>query len=90
MPKFPFYMDTHPAALEVFIDLQRKMPPGKKAAQVFEMCAMLLRLSETGVRMIYPNAGDREVFLRAAARRLDRETMIRAYGWDPQEHGGRT
>jgi hypothetical protein len=33
-----------------------------------------------------PDAGDREVFLRVAARRLDRETMIQVYGWDPDLH----
>jgi hypothetical protein len=35
---------------------------------------------------MYPDAGEREVFLRVAARRLDRETMIKVYGWDPKLH----
>lgn len=35
---------------------------------------------------MYPEADEREVFLRVAARRLDRESMIKAYGWDPDEH----
>jgi hypothetical protein len=35
---------------------------------------------------MYPRAGEREVFLRVAARRLDRETMLRVYGWDPDLH----
>ena len=81
-----FYSDTDPRALEVFLSLQRQMPAGKKVAAVFEISAMLLRLSEAGVRQLYPEADPREVFLRMAARRLDRETMIRAYGWDPELH----
>ena len=29
----------------------------------------------------------REKFLRLASLRLDRETMIEVYGWDPEEEG---
>ena len=31
-----------------------------------------------------PHASEHEVLLRLAALHLDRETMIRAYGWDPE------
>jgi len=39
------------------------------------------------IRRHHPGISEREVFLRAAARQLDREIMIRAYGWDPKENG---
>jgi hypothetical protein len=39
--------------------------------------------AEAGIRRAHPDADDREVFLRRAARSLDRATMIRVYGWDP-------
>ncbi|MBI2214426.1 MAG: hypothetical protein HYU52_12340 [Acidobacteria bacterium] len=39
-----------------------------------------------GIRMRHPNASERETFLRLASMRLDRDTMIRVYGWDPEEH----
>ena len=35
---------------------------------------------------MYPHADEREVFLRVAARRLDRQAMIDVYGWDPDQH----
>jgi len=35
-------------------------------------------------RKRHPEISEREAFLRTAARHLDRETMIRAYGWDPE------
>jgi len=54
---------------------------------VFEMARFMRALSEADVRANHPDAGEREVFLRAASRRLDRDLMIRAYGWDPQAHG---
>ena len=72
--------------MEVWLDLLRKMPPGDKLATTLALSDFARRLSETGVRMQYPEADDREVFLRTAARHLSRDLMIRAYGWDPDEH----
>jgi hypothetical protein len=59
------------------------MKPGDKLASALEYTTFVMTLSEHGVRMQYPDASDREIFLRAAARRLGRDLMIRAYGWDP-------
>ena len=81
-----WYEDTDPKALEVFIELHRKMPPGEKVAQIFEMAEFSEGLQRGSVRSMYPDADEREVFLRVAARRLDRETMIKVYGWDPLLH----
>jgi hypothetical protein len=77
------YTDTDPRAMEVWLDLLRRMPPGKKIESVFSLNRMAIQFSEAGVRIAYPNADDREVFLRAASRRLSRDLMIRVYGWDP-------
>ena len=89
----PPYADTDPRAFAAWVEIQRRMTPGEKLAATLAASAFVMRLQEDGVRRLYPEASGREVFLRAAARRLDRETMIRAYGWDPEEHadsGGRT
>ena len=80
------YSDTDPRALEVMYDLQRRMPPGEKAALALQMSAMLLRLSEAGVRSEYPAADEYEVLVRVAARHLDPETVMRVYGWCPDAH----
>jgi hypothetical protein len=80
------YSDTDPRAMEVWLDLHRKKPLGEKIANVLAFSDFIFHLSETGVRMQYPQASEREVFLRAAARHLSRDLMIRAYGWDPEEH----
>jgi hypothetical protein len=85
--RYNWMADTDSKAFEVLIELQRKMSPGEKLACALKASAMLMALSEENVRKLYPHASEREVFLRSAARRLDRETMIRAYGWDPQEAG---
>ncbi len=80
------YADTDPRAMEVWLDLLRRMPAGKKIESVFSLSRMAIQFSEAGVRMAYPEADDREVFLRTAARRLSRDLMIRVYGWDPHAH----
>jgi hypothetical protein len=84
MPRADWYEDTDPRALEVLIRLQREMPPARKAEAAIEMSLMLMRLAEDDERRLRPGLGNREAFLRAAARRLDRDTMIRVYGWDPE------
>jgi hypothetical protein len=79
-----WYSDTDPRALEVFLDLQRRMSADRKIALVFQMTEMVMKLGEESERRLHPEASDREIFLRAASRRLDRATMIRVYGWDPE------
>ncbi len=80
------YGDTDPRAMAVWLDLLRKMPPGDKIASVMELSRIALGMAEMGVRLRHPQANDREVFLRVAATHLTRDLMIRAYGWDPEEH----
>lgn len=82
-----FFSDTHPEAFEAFIEAQRKLGPAGRARQVFELVELAAQASEAGVRMMYPDADDREVFLRVAARRLGDETVRRVYGWDPKGDG---
>ncbi len=83
MPVSTRYADTDPKALDVFLDLQRRMTVSEKVAAVFEMSEMLLRMSLADVKRQYPNADEKEVFLRMAARHLNRDLMIRVYGWHP-------
>ena len=75
---------TSEEAFQVLIEGERKMSPAKKLALVLQMSAMGMRLYEDRVRREYPHAGEREVFLRAAALRLGNETVKRVYEWDPE------
>jgi hypothetical protein len=85
MRKHDWYSDTDPKALEVFLDLQRKMTPGEKIAGVFQMNELLWRMAEAHERRLHSQADDREIFLRLAARHLDKDTMLRVYGWCPHD-----
>lgn len=80
------YTDTDPRAMEVWIDLQRKMSPGDKIGAVLGASQFVLEAYEMGVRNLFPNASDEEVTRRVAARHLPRELVIKAYGWDPDEN----
>jgi hypothetical protein len=81
-----FVDDTSPEALEVFYEVQRRRTPEQKRDDVFELSEWMLESARAGVRLRYPEADEREVFLRATALRLPRELMIAVYGWDPDAH----
>lgn len=78
-----WYADTDPRALDVFLRLQREMSVSRKIETVFQTAELIRSLAEANLRRLYPSASEREIFLRAAARRFDRDTIIRVYGWDP-------
>jgi hypothetical protein len=81
-----FVGDTDPKALEVFLEIQRRRTPEQKLNDVFDLSDGLFEMAKAGVRLRYPEADEREVFLRAVAMKTPRELMIKAYGWDPALH----
>ncbi len=78
------FTDTDPRVMEVWISMLRAKTPGERMLMAFELSDFAVRVAESGVRARYPEASEREVFLRSAALRLPRDLMIRAYGWDPE------
>ncbi len=83
MPQSDWYSDTDPRALEVFLECQRRMTASQKVNGMLSLTRMVFETAQAQIRRQHPGIGDREVFLRAAARHLNRETMMRVYGWDP-------
>jgi hypothetical protein len=72
--------DTTPEAWEVFLQIQRRMTPEEKVRQALEMSALVRGLMEAGLREKYPQAGDREIFLRRVRLELGPELFHKAYG----------
>ena len=66
--------------MEVWLDLLGAKSPGERLMMALDLSDLAIRMSEAGVRAQHPHVSEREVFLRAAARRLPRDLMIRAYG----------
>jgi len=79
--------DTSPEAERVLIDLYRRMPPSRKLKQVLDLNRTVELLALANIRRRHPDAGERELRLRLGSRWLDRETMRRVFGWDPEVEG---
>ena len=83
--RYGWMADTDPKAFRALIKIRRNMTFDERFRQFLEMTEMVLRGYEDRVRREYPQASEREVFLRAAALRLGTETVRRVYGWSPEE-----
>jgi hypothetical protein len=83
----PLSHDTAPAAHNVMVGLWRGMTPSRKMSIVLESNQMCDELALAGIRRQYPAATEHEQRMRLAARRIDRNLMIKAFGWDPELHG---
>lgn len=81
-------LDTPPEVEEIVLERYRQMSPLERLRQVFELNYMAQSLAEMRIRAQYgPDLSEREIRLRLAALWLDRETMIEAFGWDPEVEG---
>jgi hypothetical protein len=83
----PGASDTSPEADAKMFELWRRATPSQKLQKVFRIGRMIKDLARAEIRRRHPAATPREIELRLAARNLDRETMIRAFHWDPAQHG---
>jgi hypothetical protein len=87
MPRHPAeFSDTDPRAMEAWLEILRNKTPGERIDIAFNLTDFAIRMAESGVRARHPEASEREIFLRTTALRIPRDLMIRAYGWDPDEH----
>ncbi len=65
----------------------RRATPDQKLDRMFGMAQLVNELGRADLRRRYPEATAREIDLRLASRSIDRELMIRAFGWDPAVRG---
>jgi hypothetical protein len=80
--------DTPPAVERLLIDGYRRMSVTQKLERVAAMNRALDQLARARLRAQYgDDLSERELRLRLAALRLDRELMVTAFGWDPRVHG---
>lgn len=82
----PEFTDTDPRVMKVWNEILRSKTEGERIEICFQLTEFALQMAESGVRARYPEASEREIFLRCAALRIPRDLMIRAYGWDPLEY----
>ena len=87
MDKGPLFRDTDEGSERLLVELARATPVWKKFQQVADATEACRAFAMAGIKSRYPDASEQEVKLRLAALSLDRETMIRVYGWDPEVEG---
>jgi hypothetical protein len=80
-------LDTSPEAERFLIEGYRRMSPSDKLARVFSLNRMIEQLQRARITADYGEMTEREMRLRLAALRLGRETMVKAFDWDPEEKG---
>jgi hypothetical protein len=80
--------DTPPEIEEILLEGYRRMTPAERLLRALDMSKAVQQLALARIRAQYgPNLSEREERLRLAALWIDRETMIRAFGWDPEVEG---
>jgi hypothetical protein len=84
----PLSEDTPPDVEERWIERYRQMTGQERLAIALDLSQAVRRLALAGIRARYgTNLSEREERLRLAALTIDRETMIQAFGWDPEVEG---
>jgi hypothetical protein len=80
--------DTPPDIEEIVLERYRQMTPQEKIAIVQDLNRTAMLMALAGIRMRHgSDLSEQELRLRLAALWLDRETMIKVYGWDPEIEG---
>lgn len=79
--------DTDEATERRLIELARNAPLWKKFQQVSDTRETTKKFALLGLRRRYPQATEGELKKRLAAIFLDRELVVKVYGWDPEKEG---
>lgn len=79
--------DTPPRIQKLLIEGYRRMSPQQKLKRVNELTKAVQQLALARIRKQYGAISEREQKLRLASLWLDRETMIKVFGWDPSVKG---
>lgn len=80
--------DTPPEIEEMLLEGYRRMTPQEKFQRIIELNRSVEAMAAARIQQQYgPNLSERELRLRLASLRLDRETMIQVFDWDPEKEG---
>lgn len=87
VPYVPQTPDTSRDVEDRLFALYRALDPEERLRRVLRFSDSLRAIALARIRADFPDAPEREVRLRLASRWLDRETLLRVWGWDPRDHG---
>ena len=79
--------DTSPEMEKKWIELLRTQTPEQRLLRVIRLNNGGRAIKAAGIRLRYPDADEHEVRMRLLSTWLDRNAMIRLFGWDPDAEG---
>ena len=79
MPERYELADTHPRAMEVWLEALRALTPGEKLRLVFELNGFMHNAAVRQIRNQYPGIADYDMLRELASRRYGQELAERAY-----------
>ena len=77
--------DTSPDVEEVLLEMLRDAPASKKLALTFDLIQATRLLVSVGVRNRFPSASEGELRRHLISKLLQRDEVIKAYGFDPHK-----
>lgn len=85
---FDNFSDTDAEVERRVIETYRRMTPEERFAKLLDILRAGELLMRAGIRERHgENINQEEERLRMGALRLDRETMVELFGWDPEVEG---
>ena len=81
------FADTRPEIEALLVEGFARMSPEEKLRRVSAMTKAVQQLALVRIQGQHPDADERELHLRLASLWLDRGTMVRVFGWDPEQEG---
>jgi len=72
--------DTSPEAEQVLLDIYRKMPAAVKFERIFSAYQFGKMLAMAGLRDLYPNVTEKQIWLLWAKRHLGEKLFSEVYG----------
>lgn len=78
-------MDTSPEAWAIMQDALRSWTPRQRVERAAALTVLAHSFALAELRRRYPDEDDRKHRLRLAARYIDKETMLAAFGWAPDD-----
>jgi hypothetical protein len=79
--------DTDARIANIIVEGYRQMGGVQRLQRMTQLSLAIQQLALADIGNRYPQATPREQQLRLASRRLSRDMMIRAFGWDPDIEG---
>lgn len=77
--------DTSPEAEQVLLDIYRRMPAAAKFERIFSAYQFGKMLVMAGLRYLYPNATEKQIWFLWAKRHLGEKLFNEVYGDIPDE-----